>query len=29
VPDSNFTLQSGDRIRITVDAIGTLDNTVE
>lgn len=29
VPDSSFTLQSGDRIRITVDAIGTLENTVE
>ena len=29
VPDSGFTLQSGDRISITVDAIGTLINTVE
>jgi 2-dehydro-3-deoxy-D-arabinonate dehydratase len=28
VPGGNFTLQSGDRVSITVDAIGTLSNTV-
>lgn len=29
VPTSDFTLQSGDEIHITIDAIGTLINTVE
>lgn len=29
VPDSDFTLTSGDRIRISIGNIGTLDNTVE
>lgn len=29
VPGADFTLQSGDRIRITVEGIGTLENTVE
>ncbi len=29
VPPSDFTLQSGDEIRITIDLIGTLVNTVE
>lgn len=28
VPPSGFTLQSGDRIRITIEPIGTLENTV-
>lgn len=28
VPDSNFTLQSGDEIKITIDHIGTLKNLV-
>jgi 2-dehydro-3-deoxy-D-arabinonate dehydratase len=28
VPDSTFTLQSGDRIRITIEPIGTLENVV-
>lgn len=28
VPSSEFTLQSGDKIRITIDSIGTLENTV-
>jgi 2-dehydro-3-deoxy-D-arabinonate dehydratase len=28
VPPNNFTLQSGDEIRISIDAIGTLINTV-
>ena len=28
VPDSNFTLQSGDEIAITIDPVGTLINTV-
>jgi 2-dehydro-3-deoxy-D-arabinonate dehydratase len=28
VPPDSFTLQSGDRIRITIDPIGTLENTV-
>jgi 2-dehydro-3-deoxy-D-arabinonate dehydratase len=29
VPDSNFTLQSGDNIRISIDQIGELFNTVQ
>ncbi|MFC4871901.1 fumarylacetoacetate hydrolase family protein [Negadavirga shengliensis] len=29
VPDSTFTLQSGDKIKISIDGIGTLVNTVE
>jgi 2-dehydro-3-deoxy-D-arabinonate dehydratase len=29
VPDSNFTLQSGDEILITIESIGTLKNKVE
>ena len=29
VPDGSFTLQSGDRIAITIEPIGKLDNTVE
>jgi 2-dehydro-3-deoxy-D-arabinonate dehydratase len=29
VPDSNFTLQKGDEVKITIDVIGTLINTVE
>jgi len=29
VPDSSFTLQSADRIRITIGTLGTLENTVE
>ncbi len=29
VPPSDFTLQSGDRIKITIDPIGTLENSVE
>jgi 2-dehydro-3-deoxy-D-arabinonate dehydratase len=28
VPPSTFTLQSGDRIRITIEPIGTLENEV-
>jgi 2-dehydro-3-deoxy-D-arabinonate dehydratase len=28
VPPSDFTLQSGDRIQITIDPIGTLVNEV-
>jgi 2-dehydro-3-deoxy-D-arabinonate dehydratase len=28
VPPTDFTLQSGDRVRITIDPIGTLDNEV-
>jgi 2-keto-4-pentenoate hydratase/2-oxohepta-3-ene-1,7-dioic acid hydratase in catechol pathway len=28
VPDSSFTLESGDRIRITIEPIGTLENEV-
>jgi 2-dehydro-3-deoxy-D-arabinonate dehydratase len=28
VPDSSFTLASGDRIRISIDAIGVLENVV-
>jgi 2-dehydro-3-deoxy-D-arabinonate dehydratase len=28
VPPDSFTLQSGDTIRITIDQIGTLENTV-
>jgi 2-dehydro-3-deoxy-D-arabinonate dehydratase len=28
VPPDSFTLQSGDRVRITIDPIGTLENTV-
>ncbi|MES1223960.1 MAG: fumarylacetoacetate hydrolase family protein [Bacteroidota bacterium] len=28
VPDNTFTLQSGDRIRIMIDGIGELVNTV-
>jgi len=28
VPPSEFTLQSGDEIRITIEPIGTLDNKV-
>jgi 2-dehydro-3-deoxy-D-arabinonate dehydratase len=28
VPPSDFTLQSGDRVRITIEAIGTLENEV-
>jgi 2-dehydro-3-deoxy-D-arabinonate dehydratase len=29
VPDDSFTLNHGDLIRITIDGIGTLENTVE
>jgi len=29
VPDSDFTLQSGDRVRISIDGLGTLENPVE
>lgn len=29
VPDSDFTLQAGDRVSITIDGIGTLTNDVE
>ena len=29
VPESNFTLQSGDNIQIAIDGLGTLTNTVE
>jgi 2-dehydro-3-deoxy-D-arabinonate dehydratase len=29
IPPDDFTLQSGDRVRITIDAVGTLDNTVQ
>jgi len=29
VPGDDFTLQSGDEIRISIDSIGTLVNTVE
>jgi 2-dehydro-3-deoxy-D-arabinonate dehydratase len=29
VPDSSFTLASGDRIRITIEPIGTLENEVQ
>ena len=29
IPPDDFTLQSGDRVRITIDGIGTLDNTVQ
>jgi 2-dehydro-3-deoxy-D-arabinonate dehydratase len=28
VPPSSFTLQSGDRIRITIEPIGVLENVV-
>jgi len=28
VPDDDFTLQSGDRISITIEGVGTLTNTV-
>ena len=28
VPDSDFTLQAGDVVRITIDGLGTLENTV-
>jgi 2-dehydro-3-deoxy-D-arabinonate dehydratase len=28
VPPDSFSLARGDRIRITIDAIGTLENTV-
>jgi 2-dehydro-3-deoxy-D-arabinonate dehydratase len=28
IPPTEFTLQSGDRIEITIDPIGTLVNTV-
>jgi 2-dehydro-3-deoxy-D-arabinonate dehydratase len=28
VPPNDFTLQSGDAIRITIEPIGTLENTV-
>jgi 2-dehydro-3-deoxy-D-arabinonate dehydratase len=28
VPDSSFTLASGDRIQISIDAIGVLENVV-
>lgn len=29
VPDSDFTLQAGDRVAITIDGVGTLSNEVE
>jgi 2-dehydro-3-deoxy-D-arabinonate dehydratase len=29
VPESNFTLRSGDEILITIEGIGTLRNVVE
>ena len=29
VPSTDFTLQSGDEIRITIEGIGTLTNPVE
>jgi 2-dehydro-3-deoxy-D-arabinonate dehydratase len=28
IPDDNFTLNHGDTISITIDGIGTLENTV-